>query len=406
MKKLVAILLTSLLLLTACARQESADGTTAAASDPNAPAGLSSALIDESGDNTYLVSDNFQNLTESDSTIYKLVIDRIYYYDKASGISGPLCGKPDCNHTDNDCDAYISTGFAIEYYNQSLYFIAYDHTVFPAELWLWKADSNGQNREKIKQLDLKGLIIPNQPQTYFIHKGQLFLFCLTDIVENGVPMMRAAILSSPLDDSQEFTTLWEEKSESVLHYTYRFSDQYVYVGSTYNGRTVHIFRINFLDGSTESLFSEDGQGYLYGEIHLTKQNELYLSGATETTVYVWKIENGQKVNTITIESDSEYPPKILDGLVIDTRQNEDNKRVATVKTLSGETVYEGLLFPNGIPEMEAELDLNTCNYGEVGGTGSLIAFYMGADAYGTKPAEYIVYLDTAQNMKPVLIFPC
>ena len=120
MKKLVAILLTSLLLLTACARQESADGTTAAASDPNAPAGLSSALIDESGDNTYLVSDNFQNLTESDSTIYKLVIDRIYYYDKASGISGPICGKPDCDHTGMDCDAYIGTGRAIQYYNNSL----------------------------------------------------------------------------------------------------------------------------------------------------------------------------------------------------------------------------------------------------------------------------------------------
>ena len=404
MKRLLALLL-CLLLLTACTQQEPTVDTATSSVTKN-PTEVPSALADENADNNYLVNNNFQFMTESDSTIYKIVIDRIYYYDKASGISGPICGKPDCDHTGMDCDAYIGTGRAIQYYNNSLYFVSCDYNIFPAEFWLWKADVNGQNREKIKLLDAKGLLIPNQPQNFFIHRGQLFLFCLTNIVENGVPMMRAAILSSPLDDSQEFTTLWEEKSESVLHYTYRFSDQYVYVGSTYNGRTVHIFRINFLDGSTESLFSEDGQGYLYGEIHLTKQNELYLPGATETTVYVWKIENGQKVNTITIESDSEYPPKILDGLVIDTRQNEDNKRVATVKTLSGETIYDGLLFPNGIPEIESELDLNTCNYGEVGGTGSLIAFYMGADAYGTKPAEYIVYLDTAQNMKPVYIFPC
>ena len=404
MKRLLAPLL-CLLLLTACTQQEPTVDTATSSVTKN-PTEVPSALADENADNNYLVNNNFQFMTESDSTIYKIVIDRIYYYDKASGISGPICGKPDCDHTGMDCDAYIGTGRAIQYYNNSLYFVSCDYNIFPAEFWLWKANVNGQNREKIKLLDAKGLLIPNQPQNFFIHRGQLFLFCLTNIVENGVPMMRAAILSSPLDDSQEFTTLWEEKSESVLHYTYRFSDQYVYVGSTYNGRTVHIFRINFLDGSTESLFSEDGQGYLYGEIHLTKQNELYLSGATETTVYVWKIENGQKVNTITIESDSEYPPKILDGLVIDTRQNEDNKRVATVKTLSGETVYEGLLFPNGIPEIEAELDLNTCNYGEVGGTGSLIAFYMGADGNGSKPAEYIVYLDTAQNMKPIYIFPC
>ena len=141
-------------------------------------------------------------------------------------------------------------------------------------------------------------------------------------------------------------------------------------------------------------------------IHLTKQNELYLCGSDATAVYAWKIENGEKTDTVVIESDSNFPPKILDGLVIDTRPNADNQRVATVKALSGETIYDGLLFPNGIPEIESELDVNTCNYGEVGGTGSLIAFYMGADAYGTKPAEYIVYLDTAQNMKPVYIFPC
>lgn len=63
-----------------------------------------------------------------------------------------------------------------------------------------------------------------------------------------------------------------------------------------------------------------------------------------------KLKTGKKTDTVVIESDSNFPPKILDGLVIDTRQNEDNKRVATVKTLSGETVYDGLRFPTEFPK--------------------------------------------------------
>ena len=409
MKRLLALML-CFFLLTACTRQEVPVNTTmpsASTASTTVAAPELTGLTGENADNNYLVYNNFECMSESDSVIYKLVNARtsIYYYDKASGISGPLCGNPDCNHTTQDCEAFIGSAMALQYYNGNLYFIAGDLNS-SSGMWLWKADVNGKNREKLKQIDVPNIIMIYQPQCYFIHRDRLFLLCLTYDIKNGVPMSHTAVLSSPLDGSEEFTILWEEKSESVLEYTYQFSDQYVYIALVTDGDAVNIFRLNFLDGTMESLFSEENNAYIYGGIHLTEQNELYLSGSDATAVYAWKIENGEKTDTVIIESDSNFPPKILDGLVIDTRPNADNQRIATVKTLSGETIYDGLLFPNGIPEIESELDLNTCNYGEVGGTGSLIAFYMGADGNGSKPAEYIVYLDTAQNMKPIYIFPC
>ena len=85
-------------------------------------------------------------------------------------------------------------------------------------------------------------------------------------------MSHTAVLSSPLDGSEEFTILWEEKSESVLEYTYQFSDQYVYIALVTDGDAVNIFRLNFLDGTMESLFSEENNAYIYGGIHLTEQN--------------------------------------------------------------------------------------------------------------------------------------
>lgn len=408
MKKLLALAL-CFFLLTACAKQAPPAGTTAPVASTSIPTGVApdlTGLTGENADSNYLVNDNFQFMTESDSAIYKISSDRNYilYYDKASDFSGPLCGKPDCRHAGTDCDAYIGTGIAIQYYSGSLYFIANDPSSSTSGMWLWKAEPTGKNREKIKQIDIENIVIPYQPQNYFIHRDQLFLFGLTYYVEDGKEYMRAAILVTPLDDSQEYTTLWEEKSESVLEYTYRLSGQYVYVSLVTGTKSLQIFRINFLDKTIEPLFSEDGQGYYYGEIHLTADDEVYLSAATETAVYVWKIENGQKTDTIVIDNSSYYPPKILDGIIFAIDMNEDNKRVVVIKTLSGETVYDGLLFPEDIPEMKLDPNGGVC--GVVSGTGSIVGFYVAADANGGKRAEYVVYLDTAQNMKPIYIFPC
>lgn len=48
---------------------------------------------------------------ETDTTLYFSPIaflrSRLMYVDKATGICGPLCGKPECSHTGRDCNAHI-----------------------------------------------------------------------------------------------------------------------------------------------------------------------------------------------------------------------------------------------------------------------------------------------------------
>ena len=162
MKKLFAFLL-CFVLLSACARQAPPADTTPPATSTDGT--------------TIGVNDNFQCLTESDSAIYKLVSSRdfILYYDKGSGNSGPLCSKPDCDHTGNECDAYVCGASSLQYYDGSLYFVALDPNTFPIETWLWKSDSSGKNREKIKQLDQESIIYYYQHQSFIIHRDNLYL---------------------------------------------------------------------------------------------------------------------------------------------------------------------------------------------------------------------------------------
>ena len=38
---------------------------------------------------------------------YYLTAEWLYYYDEASGISGKLCGKPECDHNNHNCNAHV-----------------------------------------------------------------------------------------------------------------------------------------------------------------------------------------------------------------------------------------------------------------------------------------------------------
>ena len=152
MKRLLALML-CFFLLTACTRQEVPVNTTmpsASTASTTFAAPELTGLTGENADNNYLVYNNFECMSESDSVIYKLVNARtsIYYYDKASGISGPLCGNPDCNHTTQDCEAFIGSAMALQYYNGNLYFIAGDLNS-SSGMWLWKADVNGKHNHDL-----------------------------------------------------------------------------------------------------------------------------------------------------------------------------------------------------------------------------------------------------------------
>lgn len=66
------------------------------------------------------------NAAETTDTIYFISFSEQYlkYTDKASGISGILCGKPECRHEDKDCNAYLDWTKALFVKEERLYWIA------------------------------------------------------------------------------------------------------------------------------------------------------------------------------------------------------------------------------------------------------------------------------------------
>ena len=401
MRKRIALILCLLLLFTACAKQE----TTTPSSEITPSTGTTPLpqKTAQDVDNTFLVNDNFERMAQSDTVIYKLSTDRsaILFYDKASGISGPLCGKPDCSHTGTDCNAYVSNGHSIQYYG-SLYIVAADVNTFPVETWLWKCDLSGGNREKIRKLDSDAILFTYQPQHYYVHRGTLYLFGNFYTAAGAKASTHASVLSVPLDDSDDFTVLWEQTVENELYTHFRFFDKYIYLCAENGLGTANIYQINTETNQVNTIFSDESSDFYYEDIAVSDDGTLYLAGSDRhTTGYVWKIENGNKSEVLTIPVMEPYTPKILDGYVVSTRTGENRFKSLTVKTITGEEVYGGPLFAEEIPEIS--WDPNACFFGILGSNGPEITFSLTYDMEKLSKV-FIISFDATQNMKPVLVW--
>lgn len=236
----------------------------------------------------------------------------------------------------------------------------------------------------------------------FFIRDTLYMLCETEAVIDGNAFNRIALLSTPLDSSEEFTVLWEDYVTPERHPAIRFMGQYIYIEAGVNSSKVDIYRFDTATGTVETLLSDENSDLCYGEIGIDENGTLYLSSADEgTTGYVWKIANGQKEEIMTLPVNSYSPPDILDGYVASVCSGADRYKELTVKSLIGEQIYSGPLFTETIPDIPG--DPNACSYGCVGNQGTVINYSL---SYDTEKLgkEFIVSFDAAQTMKPVLVW--
>lgn len=133
----------------------------------------------------------------------------IRYLDKATGITGPLCGRPECAHADGDCSAYV-TGrvFGLASYDRRLYWVAADGM---NRYHVCSAAPDGTDHRTERELD--GELVPDRMNdwSFQFHRGSVYLSCIKCTVENGEVHEGVYIAAWPLDtDGAGFVILDEE----------------------------------------------------------------------------------------------------------------------------------------------------------------------------------------------------
>ena len=191
-----------------------------------------------SGDNTILGSDFQKDMNQSkafhiyntceneDGYFFQYADGNAYYLDKTSGASTILCGKPECSHTDDTCNAWAYGNF-LTYYDGKLYWSSHDYIqenggVVDKGERLHCMNLDGTNHTVIQELDFvpggdtsnyltKPII--HRGIVYFCYSGYLYAVSLGDDIDNAVCLYGEEIIddgSHIINPNEMYYELWAD----------------------------------------------------------------------------------------------------------------------------------------------------------------------------------------------------
>lgn len=341
----------------------------------------------------------------------------LQYYDTVTGTSAPLCAKPDCTHDSTDCSAYTGQGASLSYYDGKLYWVGNTDVANSNDKVLWCSNTDGSDRQKVKVISMQDIIMEYQPQQYFVHRGNLFFLGQNNTVSSGEAKIQYTLGYAPLDDSGDFTILYDEASADTIFLTVRFHGDSVYlcVNQAVYEESLHhtlatkltITEYDIPTGTATEIFTETDLAELYDEFWVTAQGTIYLPGTRGDQGYIWEIKDGEKTEVLTFDGTYNTPVPVENFAYL--IQMKGKNRCITVKNYSGQTLYDGPLYPQGIPGVPgnpgADSDDPTENYGYavIGSDGTQL-FFNHTCFGGNEIQSYTVMVDVADNMKATLLW--
>ena len=356
-------------------------------------------------DNRYMLWEGI-SFQETENYFFGTVLggEYIHYYDMQTGISGLLCPDPACTHDSRACGAKLGIGASVSYYDGKLYWVGKDPAGDGHDEYLWRSDITGTNREKLKTISFQDTILVYQPQQYYIHRGNLYFLGRAGFVDGTETGDRLTLMTAPLEGNDAFTVLYEKMFYVGVDATVRFVGNKVYFavqsGTPDSPKDMTITCYDRTDGTSQVLFEQTGMEEVPGDMWVTEAGEIYVPAQVENVAKVLKLEDGALIEVLSQEWESLSAPTILDGIVEFDGQKGDTRWVR-ILTSSGETVYEGALFPEAIPGIEE--DPNTFNWAIVGGDREKLILYLSSYTEAGI-IDYIVMLDLTDNLKPTVLW--
>lgn len=327
----------------------------------------------------------------------------LYYYDKETGNSGLLCADPACTHDSSACGAYVEWGAKIFLHGGKRYWITNDFQTDGADFILRRGEISGINRQKIKIISLENIIIPYSPQQYAVHRGNLYFVGYTNRVHGVQTGNRLTLMQSPLDETEEFTALFDKTYEADVHFDVRYIGDHAFllVQLWNDGNTsvdIELYRIALSDGEAELLFETADVEYIDG-FWVTEQEEVYLIEWGNGTLF--KLLNGKPVWVAAMKH-TEYC-KLMDGIAV-SYYVEDEERCVEIMDFDGNLIYDGVLFTEEIPEITADPKLSR-RYGMTLIGGDRDKLIIGLELMKDLSTEcYTIEVKISEGMKPTLLW--
>ncbi len=200
--------------------------------------------------------------------------NRMLYTDLECGVSGYLCGKPECTHVDENCNAFLGTVyscFPITSYKDKIYWTHLDDEDLSQHLF--RMDVNGQNHEEVLILaesDNDDSWPRGNPHLQ-ITNGYAVASGYNNYIQDGEWVTRHQITIYKLDNGER-TLIFDDGYSSLNSWlTVQCEGNYIYYSYCADRRLnpdfseddsfLKFFRYNLENGKTELLYEnhcEDG----------------------------------------------------------------------------------------------------------------------------------------------------
>ncbi len=175
-----------------------------------------------------------QNLCKTEQGYYFVPVggEQIYFCDKATDFSGPLCSRLECTHSDDTCQSYAPHCIGLSYYEGNLIWLARDGESYQ----ILTMSPDGTNRKTVVD-DIEVYTGGNggNCKVYF-HKGYAYLAISENAVENAKPLTDIRIAKICLKSGERYE-LYSHRVETdsltlgllpvgdELYYYHQFGDQ-------------------------------------------------------------------------------------------------------------------------------------------------------------------------------------
>ena len=182
----------------------------------------------------------------------------LYYRDKATGATAPVCNKPECMHNDESCNAYLGRVTALNYYSGKLFYVI--DSAF---------NKTGSKQTALCEVNLDGgghkelLTFHQSVYQFCIHRGYLY-YATTDYgtisgkedsTQTTMQFYRLPMdkLESKSEFLHEFSGIYANIGRLMCYGNYLYYPHYYYTDETMEKVSSQIDRYNIQDGTITTI---------------------------------------------------------------------------------------------------------------------------------------------------------
>ena len=339
-------------------------------------------------------------------------------YDLSGNTAEVACGKPDCAHDNEECNAYFFRDTrSLSFYHDHLYWLGHEGQG-PEKmntLAIRRMDPFTGTRETVRSVDWNMTMIEYSPQRMRVHRGTAYLECEKQMIVEDAPDPRhkLSLLAMPLSEKGETKVLFERDYDCFAEMQVRYCGNYIYLFCTLwtSEPTVtwyEIYKVDIRSGKCEEEVAKlkpEPDCYI-NDFWVDNDYRMLAAGQYRfdyTKSFVWQIEDGALKELFSFEAMNDSLPYLFDQIAVIVGYDE-GERPCCIRDFDGNVLFDGkLTLPTQIPD----LYLPKCKINSIdimgGDRGRLFVSYGVSDNMNVNDTVTMLY-DIRNNMDYLIIW--